>query len=540
MTPDQICKTLSTLKAQRSPHEPVWRDCFDHSFPLRGSGFLSDNMSAQEALNRKARMLDGTTTDGVKVLSSNMQGGLTPANSLWFGMDVGQESEEERRWLDDSADILWQNIHAANFDAAGFEAMIDVCCCGWFAMYIDQDSDKGGLTFDLWPVSSVYVSASKAGGRIDTVYREYSLTAEQAVNEFGNDNLSDATRKLAQDKPQELVKFVHAIYPRTTYMVGGRLAKNMPIASCKVEVAAKQLISESGYHEMPVVVPRWMMIPDSVYAVGPVFDVLPDARTLNELTRMDMAAGDLAIAGMWIAEDDGVLNPKNIKVGPRKIIVAASTDSMKPLMTGANFQYAETKIARLQSSIRKALMADQLQAQDGPAMTATEVHARVALIRQLLGPVYGRMQSEYLQPLIERCFGIAYRAGVLGAAPQTLAGRNFTVRYLSPLARSQKLEEVTAIDTYVSGAVELAATSGDRSGLDNIDMDAALRFKGEALGVPSSIMRSTVQRDAIRAQRQQQQEQAQQQAQQAQQAAQMQQATSGPGAQPQPVTGAAA
>ena len=387
-------------------------------------------------------------------------------------------------------------------------------CAGWFALYIDQDKEKGGFTFDLWPIASVYASASKAGGKIDTVYREYKLTAEQAVNEFGEEHLSENTRKLAKDKPQEMVRFVHAIYPRTTHMVGARLAKNMPIASCKVEVEAKKLVSESGYHEMPVVVPRWMMIPDSVYAVGPVFDALPDSRTLNELCRMDLAAGDLAIAGMWIAEDDGVLNPRTVKVGPRKIIVANSVDSMKPLQSGSNFQYAETKIQRLQGSIRKILMADQLQAQDGPAMTATEVHVRVNLIRQLLGPVYGRLQTEYLQPMIERCFGIAYRAGILGAAPESLAGRNFTVRYLSPLARSQKLEEVTAIDTFVAGAVAIVAQTQDPSILDNIDMDAAQRFKGEALGVPSSVIRSTADRDKLREKRAQDQQAAQEQAQQ--------------------------
>ncbi|WP_025859052.1 portal protein [Pseudomonas sp. CHM02] len=514
MNASQICKTLSTLKSLRSPHEQTWRDCYDHSYPVRGSGFSGESITATEAQTRKARMIDGTTTDAVRILSSAIMSGVTPANSVWFALDVGQESDEERRWMDSSAKILWENIHAANFDAAGFEAMIDIVCAGWFAMYIDQDQEKGGFTFDLWPIASVYCSASKAGGQIDTVYREYKLTAEQAVNEFGEDNLSETTRKLAKDKPQELVAFIHAIYPRTTHMVNARLAKNMPIASCKVEVAAKHLVSESGYHEMPVVVPRWMMIPDSVYATGPVSDALPDSRTLNELCRMDLAAGDLAIAGMWIAEDDGVLNPRTVKVGPRKIIVANSVESMKPLKSGSDFQYAETKITRIQASIRRILMADQLRAQEGPSMTATEVHARVALIRQLLGPVYGRMQSEYLQLLIERCFGIAYRAGVLGAAPESLAGRNFTVRYTGPLSRAQKLEEVTAIDTFVGSAMAIKAADPTSDIMDNIDLDEAQRFKGEALGVPSSIIRSKADRDKLRSDRAQEQQQAQEQAQQ--------------------------
>lgn len=164
----------------------------------------------------------------------------------------------------------------------------------------------------------------------------------------------------------------------------------MRFASFNVEVSGKRIVRESGYHEFPVCVPRWMKIPGGSYGIGPVYDALPDCKELNETKRMEKAAQDLAISGMWIAEDDGVLNPRTVKVGPRRIIVANSTESMKPLLTGADFNVAFTAEERLQASIRKIMMADQLQPQDGPAMTATEVHVRVALIRQLLGPVYGR------------------------------------------------------------------------------------------------------------------------------------------------------
>ena len=44
MNAAQIAKTLSTLKSLRSPHESVWRDCFDHSYPIRGSGFCTEQI----------------------------------------------------------------------------------------------------------------------------------------------------------------------------------------------------------------------------------------------------------------------------------------------------------------------------------------------------------------------------------------------------------------------------------------------------------------------------------------------------------------
>lgn len=505
----QICKRLASLRALRRNHEPVWRDCFDHTYPIRGNGLDGESTGAPDIQARIARLADSTLTDSVRLQASAIMSGMTPANSRWFGLDVGEESDEERHWLDDSAQVLWENIHAANFDAAGYEGMIDLVCAGWFCMYIDEDRQRGGFTFALWPLASVFCAASRAGGPVDIVYRSYRLTAQQAAEEFGIDTLSAEAQKLAKDKPDEMLDFVHAIEPRKTYVVGARLAKNLPFASYHVEVGQKNLVRESGYHELPVVVPRWMQIPDSVYAIGPTSEALPDARTLNTLVRMELANCDLAIAGMWIAEDDGVLNPRTVKVGPRKIIVANSVDSMKPLQTGADFNVSFTKADQLRASIRKVMMADQLQPADGPAMTATEVHVRVGLIRQLLGPVYGRLQAEYLQALIERCFGIAYRAGVFAQAPQSLAGREFTVRYISPLARAQKLEEVSAIDQYVQGAMLVAQASPEV--LDNIDFDEAARFRGEALGVPSKVIRSKADIATLREQRQQQQQQAMQQ-----------------------------
>ena len=215
---------------------------------------------------------------------------------------------------------------------------------------------------------------------------------------------------------------------------------------------------------------------------------------------------------MWIAEDDGVLNPKAVKVGPRRIIVANSVDSMKPLLTGSDFKVAFTAEERLERAIRKRLMADQLQPQDGPAMTATEVHVRVALIRQLLGPVFGRLQAEFLQPLVERCFGLAYRAGVLGNAPESLVNRSFHVKYVSPLARSQKLEDVTAVQQYVQGiGAQLQVWPESK---DLVDIDAANRLVAEGLGVPKSIVPDTKKVQALREGRKQDQQQQQQAAQQ--------------------------
>jgi hypothetical protein len=135
-------------------------------------------------------------------------------------------------------------------------------------------------------------------------------------------------------------------------------------------------------------------------------------------------------------------------------------------------------------------MADQLAPADGPTRTATEVIDRRAMIRQLLGPVYGRLQSEYLQPFVERCFGLAFRAGALGQPPESLANRTFHVKYISPLARAQKLEDVQAMDRLelsIAGKMSLDPTGNHK---DIYDFEEADRLRGQYLGVPGKLMRT--------------------------------------------------
>ncbi|EPJ4741654.1 portal protein [Klebsiella pneumoniae] len=506
----RLIKRVDSLKAARQVHESVWRECYDYTYPLRGAGLSETVLDAQSAKSKVAKLLDGTATDSARMLASALMSGMTPANAQWLNLDSELLPDDAAAWLSTCATLVWENIHAANFDAEGYESNLDVVCAGWFVLYIDEDRDEGGLSFQQWLLSQCYVASTRRDGIVDTIYRCYQLTAAQAVKEFGEKNVSEKIRDAAKKSPDDKFEFMHCIFPRETYVVNARLAKNLRFASYNIEVSGKRIVRESGYHEFPCCVPRWMKIPGTSYGIGPVYDALPDCKELNETKRMEKAAQDLAIAGMWIAEDDGVLNPRTVKVGPRRIIVANSTDSMKPLLTGADFNVAFSAEDRLQASIRKIMMADQLQPQDGPAMTATEVHVRVALIRQLLGPVYGRFQAEYLQPLVERCFGLAYRAGAFPPAPESLQDANFNVRYISPLARAQQLENVTAIERLGANVANLAQVSPEVT--DLIDADEATRVIADALGVPAKVIRTS---DAVEQLRQQRQKAQQQQAGQA-------------------------
>lgn len=522
----QLERRAAQLAAQRLPNETIWQEVFEYLAPERAIGWYASPTEAAgtTAANQRAVLYDSTAIDAGEILKSNIASWMTPDNSRWFGLDAGQDDEQSTRWMDGVAQFIFEHINAAGFGAVAGECYSDIVPAGWFVLYIDEAKDEqgrviGGYNFEQWPLYQCYVSSSKPAGRVDTIYRCFEMTVEQVVADYGIDKVSDETAKLHQDgKLSDKVQMLWVIEPRSSGKYGAMLAKNKPFRSCHMERRRKHIVRESGYDEFPCAVPRWRLIPGTPYATGLGSNVLPDVKTLNQIKKLELMSLDIAVGGMWKAVDDGVLNPKTVRIGPRKIVAMATLDSMAPLETGANFNVSFTKSDQLQQSIRRALLADMLTPQGGPVRSATEIARDMNQIRQLMAPLVGRFQSEFLQVVVERCFNIAYRSGALvarlGPVPDGLLEGDYTVKYISPLARSQLMEEVTAIDTFVAGLVALMGATGDATVLDGIKLDEASYEKGKALGVPAKLLRGPdelLEKREMDARNRQQAQQAQQQ-----------------------------
>ncbi|WP_296279533.1 portal protein [uncultured Acinetobacter sp.] len=516
---EQMCSRLGQMKLQRSIHESHWRECYKFGAPERQQDFSGNGELGTTRESERADLFDSTAAESVQLLVASIMSGVTPSNALWFkavpdGIDDIAEVTEGERWLEDVCQFMWRNIHAANFDSEAPETVTDVTVAGWGVLFTDIDREAGGgYVFESWATGDCFIGSTRADGIVDTIYREHSMTAEAMVNEYGEKNCHHSVVEAASNKPDTRYRLLYVIRPRRS-KGAGQLNKDMPFASYHIDIENKHLVKESGFHEFPCACPRMRRIPNSVYGNGQMTVALPDAKSVNHLMRKTLESADMSIAGMWIAEDDGVLNPHTVKIGPKKIIVANSVDSMKRLDDGTNYQISELLLDRLQGGIRKKLMADQLPPIGTQQMTATEINTRVAIIRQMLGPLYGRFQSEYLIPILDRCFGLALRSGVLGSPPKELQGRNLSFKFMSPMARSQQMEEVMATEQYVASIGQVASI--DSTVLDNINFDAVAVVCATGRGVPASILRSTDEIGELRKMRQEaQQKQAEQQQQQA-------------------------
>lgn len=514
--PSEILKTFSSLKERRNELEQYWRDAYRYTKPHRGQKFLSrSNDNYHNAQNDLSAIYDSTAIDTVNLLASSIVSALTPSASQWFifsipGVDVEDLDFESKDWLQDSSTRLWNLIHASNYNATVLEFFEDISISGMDGLFIDK-KPGGSFVFEVWSHEDLYVSETLGNGVIDTVYRSLMLTAEQAVNKFSKPHANHVRE--AKDYCSKKHQFVHCIRPRMKNgkQVYGKLSKSMPWESVYVDIENNVVVEESGFNEFPVVIPRWSLIPGTPYALGPLNDALPTVKTLNRVREMMLENAEMAIAGTYVAKQDGILNPNTVRIGSRKIIFVADPQNIRPLTAAGDFRIGYEEVRSMQEQIRMIMMADQLSPIQKNFVSATEVSTRANIVRAILGPRFSRINSEFTDRLLDRCFRLAYRDGEFGDAPDAIANVGFIPVYTNPISKAQKTEEVASIERYIMSIAQTAQSFPQA--LDVVDGDKLSRILAEYNGVPYDILRSPEQVQILR------EKQAQLQQQQAEQAA---------------------
>ena len=517
----QLMATFARLKEDRLLiDDAYYRRAYEYTMPYRGIGFINrDNDGTTNALvakNYQGQIYDSTATDAVHTLAASLVTGLVPKNSKWFslgvlGIDNSTLNKQSRNWLQDAATVLHQHIHASNFDIVVNEFFQDMGIVGYAGLFVEEleDAEEAQLfRFHEWIPYEVLVMDSTGDGAVDTIFRQLDITLSQAVAMYGLENLPEDLQQSYESNPDDKKRytFVHVIRPRKNGR--GQRATAMPYESIHISKKGQKIVRESGFNELPCIVPRWTVLPNTDYALGPINEALPDIKTVNEVVKMYLTALEYNIAGTFVAKNDGSINPNTTRIGPRRIIFASNVENIRALTSNSDPGAAAAEINRLQRQIQKAMKVDMLGPIEGQYQTATQVQANVNIIRQQLGPIYGRMVQEFCEPLIERCLAIAMRQGVIPPPPEELIGAGLEVQYQSPLARAQRMEEISSMEIFEQYIATNAQVFPDL--LDIYDYDAAGRARAALLDIPADVIRS--EQDVAQIRRDEQEEQERQEA----------------------------
>lgn len=495
---EEIIKRVQSLEGERHNYAEFWQDVSKYCLP-RKAYITREKVKGQKY---DYDVYDTTAMQSNLTLAAGLHSYLTNPNSKWFSLRIQDEeinaNEEVKVWLQDTEDRMYNLLNSSNFNQQIHELYLDLGVFGVACMYEEEDPIDG-VRFYSRNISEIYLAENEKE-KIDTVYRKFKMNARQAFEKWGDkagEVVSVAMEKKQYDKQ---IEFIHCVEPRYERDVTKDDADNMPYQSTYIEVSKRHLISQSGYREFPYFTPRFNKNSGEVWGSSPGMVLYADIKMLNEMVKVLIKSAQKQVDPPLVLPHDGYLLP--IKVGPAALnfrLKGSADDKIEPLATGANISIGLEIISQWQSIVKKGYFVDLFLLLADPArkdMTATEVMQRVEEKMLILAPVLGRLMNEFLDPLINRTFAILWRQGKLSSPPAVLGGMPYQIEYISPLARSQKLDQMKSINNFLALIQQIAVVKPDV--VDNMNEDEVVKDVQQLYGVNPKYVRAMDEVAAIR------------------------------------------
>ncbi len=483
-----LTKRLARLKAERQPWEAVW-DKAAELCAVNSKIYVKD-----ERGRLFSRTFDGTAKNALNSFAASLKSVLIPTNAVWHRLKPANPALENndtvRRYLEYVRDMLFKYRYAPDSRFAS-ESTVQLRQMGIYgqAAWLVEDNIGQGISYRSIPVNEAYADMNNRG-IVDTVYREYEMSARQAVSEFGKLATKEITEAADRD-PDRKMRFLHAVEPRKDLDVRKKDFRGMPFASYNVDLDNNKLIYEGGYRVMPYMFPHYMSIAGSAYGYSPALQAFQDILSINEMAKTNLRAGQLQVRPT-ILVGNGVKDAS--RIGMSGAIVKGLDSNGKPqavpLQLGGNPSFTLELQNRIQEIIERAFLVPLFQSlTQVKDATAYEVQQRVQEKAMLLAPTSELISSEWLVGNIRREIDILSQYGVLDDVPDELMyDGSMAIEFESPAVHMQQSATINGLMEWMQSVMGMAQV--DPAVLDIVDFQAAARKIADYRDVSTEIIRS--------------------------------------------------
>ena len=501
---------LTALINTRKNYEERWKDIRDYQLPFIGE-FGDTGDAANKARRKDLMIANGTAWLANLAFSAGIMSGLTPPSRQWFKFSFSNSQNEDieaGRVLDKRQEIVEYILHRSNFynsvHACYMELAHGQAPLGVFA------SSETGVRFQNYTIGTYYLS-NGAHGAVAPFCREGPMTADQLLDQFGENNLPQTVKDALQNESgryNKQFKTYWMVCPNKYRTVGKPGRSNMPYSSLywiANQAEDSGFLYTGGFEEFPVPTARYQVIEGSPYGKGPGWYAEGDAKMLQMMKKDLLTTAELMVKPpMKGPADVGINGGVNlIPGGYTHVNNMTGNNAIEPLFqVPTNPQWLAQEIMKTEESIKRIYSADlflMLDAIENKQMTAREVMERQQEKLQQLGPVVERMQDEFLSPIIERCYNIAERMGIFEPLPEELAERiaeeEIKIEYISPLAQAQKMSGLVNIEQAVSFVSQMAQIYPEA--LKSVDPIGTIKRYFNLLGAPAVMQRSKEEIDKL-------------------------------------------
>ncbi len=505
-------KRLKALDSERSSFFTHWGELSDNILGYRGRFMVTDRNDGRK---RNSKQLNNTARIASRVLVAGMMSGLTPRARPWFRLTTVNPDFREIKvvkiWLERVEKLLREIFSESNFYTTMSLMYGDLGTFGTAPMAIYEDFENV-IRCQSFPIGQYFLGAD-GHGNVDTLYREYQLTVGQVVTQFGMENCTLSTQNnFTNGNTETWVDVIHVIEPndkRDHMSDAGLPYRSVYYELGKGRQQKDKFLKESGFHEFPVISPRWGVAAEDVYATDcPGMTALGDVKALQVEEKMKAKGLDKMVDPPLQAPAS--MNGKRISQIPGDVSYVESINPQQKIQSIYDVRLdlaslradIEAIEARVNTAYYKDLFLLFSDIANRERVTAEEIVRKHEEKLLMLSPALENLETE-LDKIIDRTFNMVARAGILPDPPPGIQGEGLKAEYIGVLAQAQKSVATTTIDRLITLVGTLAQVNP--AVMDKIDLDQTIDEYNEALGAPAKIVRSDEEVVVLREQRAQQQ-----------------------------------
>ena len=456
----------------------------------------ADNIQSKRSKGQRDDV-ERITDVGIKarrMFTAGMMSHLFPQGQNWIRVvpsdrDLLQNDEVVRALSTVSSKFI-RAIEDSNF----YEEMgqcIDHCgYIGTTALYCEP-STKRLLNFRSHYINQFYFCENYLG-EVDTVIREFKLTARQAIQQF-QENCSEEIKSMAE-KPNTASKeftFIHIVMPRTNGIPQTDKKQNKKIASYYIDLKSKQIVLESGFDEMPYSVARFYKTNYEKYGRSPALEVFSTLPLLNRMEVSRIRGAERVSNPPWLAPNDGSV--RRISNNSGSIIYwNAGNPLSKPeqLRPMDNVVINDSMISKKEEEILDAFYVPLFNPlMNKKNMTAFESQERLNMSLQFLTPAVNRLNKYFVTPILERAFSIMMRNNAFPELNiQELSEKDLQFDLVGKASIAARQIELFGTMTAIQQMSQIAQLKPEI--FDNLNTDKAARFIQEVNMMPVDLQLS--------------------------------------------------
>lgn len=490
---EKLRSLKKTLEDYRAVFEGQWSDIIKYLAASYAS--VSLGKPGTQAAPNYRDIQETTGVDASNIMADGLQGYAFGRSISWFRLQFEDNAlmnnEGYKKWLQSSERKVYEQLNNSNFYDESRSFVKCGADFGTAVMVMHEDHTRGIPVFSTLHPGTYSIQENRYGV-VDTLFRDFWMSKEEAIEEFGEDKLPDVI--VNSEESGALWEFHHYIGPNWRVKLDVAGDEEFVSVYWSAEDPTRA-VKEERFGRKTFFAWRWAKNPcKSPWGVDS-----PGQRQIPNIKMLQSFQGD-QVRVSQLAGRPPIKKTAGLRINfyPSGMTDLQPGEDFQPQQMTGDLGWSQVIKEEIKQQVKSAYYVDFFLAimqsqQTNKNKTATEVAGLQDEKSAIMSAFTSRLAHEFIEPVLEAVFEGEVDQGRFDELPQGLEQQALKIDFVSPLAMMQKRSHgLSTTKQFLQEVLSLAELAqvipAAAQVFDKLNLDGYVEVSGEAYDVDSRII----------------------------------------------------